>query len=107
MSIMGVQILIGFQLQAVVQESFAALPPSSKLCIAAALILMVGTAGLLISPAAQHRLVEQGEASFRIVSLTSDCIELALFAFATGIALDVYVAMERITTPPIALSIAI
>jgi hypothetical protein len=46
-------------------------------------------------------------ASFRIVSLTSDCIELALFAFATGIALDVYVAMERIMTPPIALSIAI
>jgi hypothetical protein len=67
---------------------------------------MVCTAGLLISPAAQHRLVEEGEASFRIVSLTTSCIELALFAFAAGIALDVYVAMERLTAPLVALGIA-
>jgi len=107
MSIMGVQILIGFQLQAVVQEGFARLPSSSKLCIAAALILMVGTVGLLISPAAQHRLVERGDVSWRIVRLASGCIELALFALATGIALDVYVAIERIAGPVIAVCIAV
>jgi hypothetical protein len=107
MSIMGVQILIGFQLQALIQESFAELPWSSKLCIAAALILMVGTVGLLISPAAQHRLVERGDVSLRIVRLASGCIELALFAFATAIALDVYVAMERIAGSLMAICIAV
>jgi Family of unknown function (DUF6328) len=97
MSIMGVQILVGFQLQAVVQESFATLPWSSKLCIGGALILMVLTVGLLVSPAAQHRLVEEGSASARIVAVTSRLMEIALFAFAIGIALDVYVAVERTT----------
>jgi hypothetical protein len=96
MLIMGVQILIGFQLQAIVQESFATLPPASKTCIAGALILMVCTAGLLIAPAAQHRLVEDGEASPRIIASTARLIEIALLAFALGISLDVYVALERI-----------
>jgi hypothetical protein len=95
MSIMGVQILVGFQLQAIVQESFATLPWNSKLCIGGALILMVLTVGLLVSPAAQHRLVEDGNASARIVAVTSLLMEIALFAFAVGIALDVYVAVER------------
>jgi hypothetical protein len=56
---------------------------------------MVLTVGLLISPAAQHRLVEDGDASTRIIALTSRLVEIALFAFAVGLALDVYVAMER------------
>lgn len=68
----------------------------------AALILMVGTAGLLIAPAAQHRLVEKGEASARIIALTSRLIEIALPAFALGMSLDVYVAIERIAERSIA-----
>ncbi len=50
MSIMGAQILIGFQFQAVVQESLASVPSSSKICLAVALILMVCTTGLLMCP---------------------------------------------------------
>jgi hypothetical protein len=96
MLIMGVQILIGFQLQAIVQESFATLPSSSRICIGVALILMVCTAGLLIAPAAQHRLVEFGEASPRIIAATTRFMEAALLAFALGIALDLYAAIERI-----------
>jgi hypothetical protein len=96
MLIMGVQILIGFQLQAIVQESFATLPSSSRICTGIALILMVCAAGLLIAPAAQHRLVELGEASPRIIAATTRYMEAALFAFALGIALDLYMAIERI-----------
>jgi Family of unknown function (DUF6328) len=103
MSIMGAQILIGFQFQAVVQESLASLPSSSKLCLAAALILMVCTTGLLMCPAAQHRLIENGEATPRIVAATTRLIELALFALAVGIALDLYIAMERIVGSVLAL----
>jgi Family of unknown function (DUF6328) len=107
MLIMGVQILIGFQLNAIVQERFAALPIISKTCIGMALILMVFTAGLLISPAAQHRLVEDGEASERVIAITSRLMKVALFALAVGIALDLYVAMERIAGIPVALGIGI
>jgi hypothetical protein len=96
MSIMGVQILVGFQLQAVMQESFASLPAASKLCIAGALILLVLCVGLLIAPAAQHRLVEEGDASGRMITLTTKLFEIALFAFAVGIALDLYVVTDRI-----------
>jgi hypothetical protein len=96
MLIMGVQILIGFQFQAIVQESFAGLPWSSRAGLAAALLLMVGTAGLLIAPAAQHRLVEKGEATARIIGVTTFHMEIALVVLAIGIALDLYVAFERI-----------
>jgi uncharacterized protein DUF6328 len=93
-SIMGVQILFGFQFQAVVQEGFASLSNSSKLCMGSALLLMVGSAALLMSPAAQHRLVEQGEATPRIVGATTRCIEVALLALAIGIAIDIYVVFD-------------
>jgi Family of unknown function (DUF6328) len=96
MLIMGVQILIGFQFQAIIQDGFARLPLSSRMCIGAALILMVCTAGLLIAPAARHRLVEDGNASVCIVATTTRFMTAALLAFAVGIALAFYVAMERI-----------
>src|SRR5262245_45872162 len=86
MLIMGVQILIGVQFQVIIQEGFAGLPAGSKSCIGVALVLMVCTAGLLIAPAAHHRLVEEGEASGRIVALTARLMETALFAFSIGIA---------------------
>ncbi len=107
MSIMGVQILIGFQLDAVVQEGFALLPTSSRTCVGLALVLMALAAGVLIAPAAQHRLVEQGEATSRIVAVTTRLVAIALFLFAVGFGLDMYVAMERIAGAPAALSFAI
>jgi hypothetical protein len=96
MLIMGVQILIGFQFQAIIQEDFASLPSSSRLCIGAVLLLMVGTVGLLIAPAARHRLVEDGNASRCIIAATTRFMTAALLAFAVGIAFAFYVAMERI-----------
>jgi hypothetical protein len=96
MLIMGVQILVGFQFQAIIQDGFASLPLSSRMCIGAALILMVCTAGLLIAPAARHRLVEDGNASSCIIAATTRFMTAALLAFAVGIAFAFYVAMERI-----------
>jgi hypothetical protein len=96
MLIMGVQILIGFQFQAIIQDGFAGLPSSSRMCVGAALILMVCTAGLLIAPAARHRLVEDGDASSYIIAATTRFMTAALLAFAVGIAFAFYVAMERI-----------
>jgi hypothetical protein len=106
MSVMGVQILVGFQFHAIVQETFATMSASSKACLASALILMICTAGLLMAPAAQHRLVERGEATTRIISLTERCIEVALLVFAIGLALDGYIAFEHIGDRTIGMSFA-
>lgn len=106
MSVMGVQILVGFQFHAIVQETFATMSASSKACLACALILMICTAGLLMAPAAQHRLVERGEATTRIILLTERCIEVALLIFAIGLALDGYIAFEHIGDRAIGMSFA-
>jgi Family of unknown function (DUF6328) len=107
MLIMGVQILIGFQFQAIIQDGFARLPSSSRTCIGAALILMVCTAGLLIAPAARHRLVEDGDASSYVIAATTRFMTAALLAFAVGIAFAFYVAMERIAGFSLALIFAL
>jgi hypothetical protein len=96
MLVMGVQILVGFQFQAIIQDRFASLPLSSRICVGAVLILMVCTAGLLIAPAARHRLVEDGNASSCIIVVTTRFMTAALLAFAIGIAFAFYVAMEQI-----------
>jgi hypothetical protein len=106
MSVMGVQILIGFQFHAIVQETFAMMSASAKVCLASALIMMICTAGLLMAPAAQHRLVEGGEATPRIIALTERCIEVALFIFAIGLALDGYIAFEHVSSQAIGVSFA-
>ena len=56
MLILGAQVLLGFQMRSVFQEAFEQLPVSSKVGDAAALLLMVTVVGLLIAPAAHHRL---------------------------------------------------
>ena len=100
MSIMGVQILIGFQFESIVQSNFSALPPAGKACIAAAMLLMTLTCGILLLPAALHRLVEDGEATPRIIQHTTRAVGVALFIFAVGLGLDVFVAIERIMATP-------
>ena len=107
MLIMGVQILIAFQLDAIVQDRFSEIPWSSKTLVGVALVLMVCTVGLLIAPAARHRLVDDGEATSSAVAAAGGLIKFALLALAIGIALDLYVAMERIAGFSVALAVAI
>ncbi|MDB5377571.1 MAG: hypothetical protein JWR00_2017, partial [Rubritepida sp.] len=63
MLMLGAQILLGFQLQAPFQNAFPELPELEKSLQLLVLILLVVVVGLLISPAAHHRIVEEGQAS--------------------------------------------
>jgi hypothetical protein len=99
MSIMGVQILIGFQFESIVQQRFSELPPASRSCIGIALLLMTLTCGILLLPAARHRLVEHGEATPRMILHTTRAVGVALFIFAIGLGLDMFVAIEQIVSP--------
>ena len=59
---LGAQILFGFQFHGAFQERFDALAPQAKMIDAIALLLMLSSVGLLITPSAFHRIVDRGEA---------------------------------------------
>jgi len=94
MQMLGTQVLFGFQLQGAFQDQFATLSPLAKTLDAAALALMVFTLALLVAAPSQHRLVERGMASVRILNVANRFAEAALVSFALGLASDVYVVTE-------------
>ena len=49
--------------------------------------------GFLIAPSLQHRLVEQGRASARLLAVTTRFAAMALLLFALGLATDLYVVI--------------
>ena len=75
---LGVQILLGFEFQAVFQEGFDGLTLSSKYISLASLGLILLSIAFLIAPSMQHRLVENGKATPRLISMTNRFAFLAL-----------------------------
>src|SRR6266404_1909223 len=94
--ILGSQILIGFQFQAVFQNAFEELPAHARWVDGAALILMVSVAALLIAPSVYHRIVERGRDSVRIHHMISIMAGIAFLPFAVSLGLDLFIAMERV-----------
>lgn len=93
--ILGAQVLLGFQFQAFFQDGFSGLPAlSQRLCLAG-LILVLLSVTLLVMPSMQHRLVEMGQSSERLVSATSALTGLGLVPLAFSLALGVYVVVDR------------
>ncbi|HEX6184018.1 MAG TPA: DUF6328 family protein [Pyrinomonadaceae bacterium] len=93
----GAQALLGFQFICVLTESFDKLPPLSKYIHLAALGLNALTIVLLITPAAYHRLVEQGEETEHFHRFASKMLVAALVPLALGLAGDVYVVVQKVT----------
>src|SRR5437764_13610376 len=94
--IMGAQVLFGFQLNGVFQEQFDELPFVSRAFVCAGLTLIMIAVALLIAPSMQHRLVEEGQDSPRVLALATAFAGIALFPISSALALDIFVAMERI-----------
>jgi hypothetical protein len=90
MSIMGVQILLGFQLQAPFQKLFDALPESLKYLSLVAFGLLTAAVALLIAPSAYHWIVTKGGAEARLERGITRLINIALALLALAIALDLY-----------------
>jgi hypothetical protein len=93
--ILGSQILFGFQLNAVFQDAFAELSAVARGLNVCGFLLMAGTLGLLIAPSMQHRIVERGYDSSRLLGATTRFAELALLPFAVSIGLTFYIVLER------------
>jgi Family of unknown function (DUF6328) len=91
--ILGAQILFGFHLNGAFQRGFGDLSPVSQGLHAGVFVVMAIVIGLLIAPSLQHRLVEQGEASVRILAATTRFAGMALLLFAFALATDLYVVV--------------
>ena len=94
--VLGAQILLGFQLHGVFQESFRELSPLARSLDAIAIVLMVVTLGLLIAPSMQHRIVEEGRTTTRIFNVTGTMAGAALLPFAVSLGIDHYAVFERL-----------
>lgn len=93
----GSQALLGFQFICVLTESFDKLPSLSKYIHLASLGLNAVAIVLLITPAAYHRLVEEGEETEHFHRFASKILIAALVPLALALAGDVYVVVQKVS----------
>jgi hypothetical protein len=93
----GSQALLGFQFISVLTESFDKLPSLSKYIHLASLGLNAVAIVLLITPAAYHRLVEEGEETEHFHRFASKILITALVPLALALAGDVYVVVQKVS----------
>jgi hypothetical protein len=96
MLVLGAQVLVGFQFRSVFEPGFDSLPLPSQWLKLVGLGLMLVAVGLVISPAAYHRLVEGGEETPEQHRYTSNLMTWALLPFALGLGLDLFVATQKV-----------
>ena len=92
----GAQALLGFQFASMLVEGFDKLPQSSKNVHLASLACIALATIILMSPAAYHRIVEEGEDSERVHRFASRMVVAALVPLALGIAGDLYVVVAKV-----------
>ena len=91
---LGAQILFGFHLRAAFQDQFANLSPASHILYVFAFVAMAVVIALLIAPSMQHRLVENGRSSGRIIEVTTLFAGLALAPFALSLGADIAIVFS-------------
>src|SRR4051794_39664037 len=92
--ILGVQVLLGFQFQSFFQDGFSELSSVSQGLCVTGLALLIASVGMLIVPSMQHRLVEQGRSSSRLMRSTNFLAGCGLVPLAASLGLSSYVVVE-------------
>src|SRR5258707_404300 len=96
MLVLGSQVLLGFQYQAVFRPGFDRLPDHGKLLNCLSLALMLATLALLIAPAAFHRIADEGCDTVRTHRFASRMAARALVPFALAIGMDCTIVAEKL-----------
>jgi hypothetical protein len=99
MLVLGVQVLLGFEVRAFFEPRFDVLPPAERWLKLAGFSALLGVLGLLLAPAARHRLVERGRDTAAFHRFVQGCMELALLPFALVLGLEFALAAARIAGP--------
>jgi hypothetical protein len=89
--ILGAEVLFGFHLNSVFQPGFPNLAPHARVLHALSFLMMAIVVALLIAPSLQHRLVDDGQSTVRIVQASAWFAALALFPFALALGADLYI----------------
>src|SRR5207253_1166383 len=92
----GAQAIFGFGFSAVLSEAFRSLPESSKVAHLMALVFVTLSIVLLVTPAAYHRIVEEGDNTEHFVRFAGKLITAAMVPLALGISLDFFVVTRKI-----------
>jgi hypothetical protein len=94
MQMLGTQVLFGFQLRGTFQDGFDHLSDTAKIIDAIALTSIALSAAALIAAPAQHRIVERGNASGRLLRLTGNLGTTALVFLAITMGCDGFIVAE-------------
>jgi hypothetical protein len=87
----GIQALFGFQLIAVFNQRFPQMPAGQQLLHYVALLLVGVAIGLIMAPAAYHRIVEQHSVSRFFIQLASVMIAVSMLPLLTAISFEIYI----------------
>ncbi len=96
MLVLGAQVIVGLQYRSIMEKGFESLPFVTQLLKLCGLFAMLVSIALLIAPTAYHRIVERGEISDELHRYATRTATLALFPLSIGLAIDMYMATEKI-----------
>jgi len=106
--VLGTQVLLGFAYRAFFEPRFDRLSPRDKGVVLAGLCLLLGQIGILLMPAARHRIVERGKDSEALHRFAMNCAFVALLPFSFVLGLDLFLAMGTVSAgTQIAIPIAV
>ncbi|MGH1574178.1 DUF6328 family protein [Methylobacterium sp. P31] len=97
--ILGSQILLGFLFQGAFRPAFGRLSFHDRVVWVLALALITFTIALLIAPSVQHRMVERGQDTKRLLGVIGRYAGLALAPFALALGADLFLAVEPVLGP--------
>jgi Family of unknown function (DUF6328) len=92
----GIQALFGFQLIAVFNRPFFDLGEFDRMLHLSSLVLVAASIGLIMAPAAYHRIAEPGRVSSRWIKLATRYIASAMAPLLIAISIDIYIVSKMI-----------
>jgi hypothetical protein len=104
---LGVQVLVGFQLQECFQPRFEQLSAALRSLQITGLLILLACLGVLLVPATQHILVEHGDATARLERLITICLNWACLGLAVVLAADIHLAVRRTVGAGTALTVGL
>jgi Family of unknown function (DUF6328) len=94
--IMGVQVLFGFQFEAVFQDLFAGVPATSRYVHCAGLVLLLFSLCLLIAPSLFHQLIHGGNSRPEAVQMATAFASASLLPLTLGLGAAIFVTFEQL-----------
>jgi hypothetical protein len=104
---LSTEVLFGFQLQSTFREEFSHLSDVARALDVLALTSLVVTLGALIAAPAQHRIVERGNATRRILEMIGWLSGIALVSWALTFGFDAFIVSEYFLGRTIAMAAGI